>query len=118
MRILVDENIPQMTVAALLELGHDVRDLRGTARQGVTDEQLWEIASTENRLLITTDKGFLVKRDSKHAGVLIVRLRQPNRQRIHNRVIQGLARFREDQWPAIVVVMRDRTMSVWRKKKT
>jgi len=34
MRILVDENIPRITVSALRELGHDVKDLRGTAAQG------------------------------------------------------------------------------------
>jgi hypothetical protein len=31
MKIFVDENIPLMTVRALREMGHDVRDIRGTA---------------------------------------------------------------------------------------
>jgi hypothetical protein len=30
MRILVDENIPRLTVDRLRELGHDVQDIRGT----------------------------------------------------------------------------------------
>lgn len=30
MRIFADENIPLMTVRALREMGHDVRDLHGT----------------------------------------------------------------------------------------
>ncbi|MEK7408859.1 MAG: DUF5615 family PIN-like protein [Acidobacteriota bacterium] len=31
MKILVDENMPRMTVERLRELGHDVKDIRGTA---------------------------------------------------------------------------------------
>lgn len=34
MRILVDENIPIMTVHALREMGHEVKDIRGTADEG------------------------------------------------------------------------------------
>jgi len=35
MRILVDENIPRMTVDALRGLGNDVKDIRGTIAQGL-----------------------------------------------------------------------------------
>ena len=34
MKILVDENIPRMTVNRLRELDHDKRDIRGAADQG------------------------------------------------------------------------------------
>jgi predicted nuclease of predicted toxin-antitoxin system len=57
MKILVDENIPRMTVEGLRTQGHDVKDIRGTAQQAVPDSALWQIASLEDRLLITTDKG-------------------------------------------------------------
>ena len=33
MKILVDENIPAITVEALQELGHDVLDIRGTPKE-------------------------------------------------------------------------------------
>jgi uncharacterized protein (DUF433 family) len=56
MRILVDENIPRMTVTALVSLGHDVVDIRGTARQGLADPDLWALAVAESRILVTTDK--------------------------------------------------------------
>jgi len=58
MRILVDENIPLVTVERLRELGHDVLDIRGTADQGLEDPELWSRALAERRLLITTDRGF------------------------------------------------------------
>ena len=54
MNIFVDENIPLMTVRALRGMGHDVRDIRGTADEGMTDDALWELVQREGRLLITT----------------------------------------------------------------
>ncbi|HVN80907.1 MAG TPA: DUF5615 family PIN-like protein [Terriglobia bacterium] len=44
MWILVDENITSITVVALKEMGHDVLDLRGTARQGLADSEVWAVA--------------------------------------------------------------------------
>ena len=82
MRILVDENIPKISVLELRMTGHDVLDIRGTERQGMFDDELWPFAQTERRMLITTDKGFSEHRDEQHCGILIVRLRQPNEQRI------------------------------------
>jgi len=48
MRVLIDENIPRMTVDALRALGHDVKDIRGTSEQGVADSDLWELALAES----------------------------------------------------------------------
>jgi predicted nuclease of predicted toxin-antitoxin system len=71
MRILVGEHIPLMTVGALLLLGHDVRDIRGTPEEGMEDDAQWEIAQREERLLITTDKGFTRYR-TDWPGLLVV----------------------------------------------
>ena len=85
MRILVDENIPRTTVQALRERGDDVLDVRGSTKQGTADPSLWAIAQNDGRLLITTDKGFARQSNQAHHGLLIIRLRQPNRRRIHQR---------------------------------
>ena len=114
MRIVVDENIPRMTVEALRALGHDVRDVRGTAWQGIPDAMLWRIALDDARLLVTTDKGFTEYRTSTHHGILVVRLRQPNRHKIHNAVMQTVGRFPNEDWPNLLVVVRDTTMSTYR----
>lgn len=37
MRVLVDENIPLMTVEQLCRLGHDVVDIRGTTEEGMSE---------------------------------------------------------------------------------
>jgi predicted nuclease of predicted toxin-antitoxin system len=114
MKILVDENIPRMTVDSLRSLGHEVRDVRGTAEQGIPDAELWQIVVDESRLLVTTDKGFTEYRTSPHWWILVVRLRQPNRRTIHNSVMRMLERFRDDEWPNLLVVVRDATMSTFR----
>jgi predicted nuclease of predicted toxin-antitoxin system len=114
MKIFVDENIPLMTVRVLREMGHDVRDIRGTADEGMTDDALWETVQREGRLLITTDKGFTQHRYELHHGILIVRLKQPNRHKIHQRVMQAMAHFAAEEWVGLLVVMRDVVQSVWR----
>ena len=114
MKILVDENIPRITVENLLAMGHDVRDVRGTAQQASSDDALWQIAVAEKRLLITTDKGFTANRTQPHYGILVVRLRQPNRLKINNSVMQGLQRFGEEEWPGLIVVVRDQVLSTSR----
>ncbi len=41
---MVDENIPKMTTNTLLELGHNVLDIRGTEFEGIPDNQVWQMA--------------------------------------------------------------------------
>lgn len=114
MKIAVDEHIPLMTVRALRAMGHEVRDIRGTPDEGMQDDELWMMVQRQRCLFITTDKGFTKYRTIRHHGVLIIRLRQPNRYRIHHRIMQGLAQFAETDWPGLLVVMRDRVQSSWR----
>jgi len=114
MRILVDENIPNLTVVKLREMGHDVLDIRATERQGMFDDELWSLAQAGQRMLVTTDKGFSEHRDESHYGLLVVRLRQPNEQRIHVRIMAAFRQFTERDWPGFLVVMRDAVQSVHR----
>jgi uncharacterized protein with PIN domain len=53
------------------------------------------MAQKDGMLLITTDKGFAQKRHEKHNGVLIIRLKQPNRLRIHQKAMQAMNKFKE-----------------------
>jgi predicted nuclease of predicted toxin-antitoxin system len=114
MKILVDENIPLKSVQALREMGHEVLDIRGTPDEGVTDEVLWGIVQQEKRLLITTDKGFTQYREQQHQGILVIRLKKPNRHKIHQKIMQIILQFSEAEWPGLLVVMRDVVWSVWR----
>ncbi len=66
MKILVDENIPFITVGALRDTGHNVKD---------------------------------------------------NRKRIHRRVMMAIQDIGPEEWPNLIVEMRDNVRSVWRLKK-
>jgi len=114
MNIMVDENIPLMTIRMLSEKKHDILDIRGTVDEGMVDESLWEIVKREGRLLITTDKGFTQYRDENHHGILIIRLKKPNKFKIHQRVMQAINRYSPEEWLCLLVVMRDTVQSEWR----
>lgn len=118
MKIFADENIPLITVDQLREQGHDVIDIRGTAEQGITDEKLWQKAQAEKSLLITTDKGFASYREKFHYGILIIRLRQPTRMKIHNHIIQTIKKYPPAEWPGLMVVVRDVVQSSWKSRNS
>ena len=88
MKIFADENIPSMTVTELRNLGHEIRDIRGTENEGLADEDVWKMVQKDRSLLITTDKGFAQMRNENHSGILIIRLKQPNRLKIHQKVMR------------------------------
>jgi predicted nuclease of predicted toxin-antitoxin system len=55
-KLLVDENIPAMTVSELRRRGHDVLDFRGTQKEGVPDSFVWNLVQKEGRVLIACVK--------------------------------------------------------------
>ena len=118
MKVTVDEHIPLMTVRTLRMMGHDVRDIRGTPDEGMPDDALWEMTQCEERVLITTDKGFTRYRTTPHYGVLIIRLRRPNRHKIHQRIMQAMRQFSAQEWPGLVVAMRDVAQSTWHVRES
>jgi hypothetical protein len=52
-----------------------------------------------------------------HEGMLIVRLRQPNRQRIHDAVLRTIDRMPEREWRNLLVVVRDAMISMSRSSE-
>ena len=76
MRFLADENVEQAIVDALRAAGHDVSCV-GDIRPGATDLEVFGLAASQDRILVTNDKDFgaLAYRESRPAaGVLLLRL--------------------------------------------
>ncbi|MDZ7305275.1 MAG: DUF5615 family PIN-like protein [candidate division KSB1 bacterium] len=117
MKIMLDENIPLITVETLRKLGHDVLDIRGTPQEGMPDSNLLVMSQSEARLLITTDKGFSKHRHEPHHGIHIIRLKKPNRVKIHQRGMQAMNQFGENKWRGLLVVMQDVVQAVWKSKQ-
>ena len=74
---------------------------------------LWEMAQREECLLITTDRGSAHYRMKPQHGMLIIQLRQPDRRKIHQRIMQALERFPDTEWSGLLVVMRGIAQSAW-----
>ena len=91
MRIKLDENIPISLVGALAELGHDVDSVPMEGLGGEPDNVVWKAARAENRFFVTQDLDFSDVREftpGTHGGVLLVRLRQPGREALINRIAE------------------------------
>ena len=80
MKFLADENIHGGIVAWLRASGHDVL-YAAEMTPGSGDETVLELASREDRVLITDDKDFgelVFRRRLVNAGVILVRLSAPD----------------------------------------
>jgi predicted nuclease of predicted toxin-antitoxin system len=113
MKILVDENIPTFTVEELRKLGHEVKDIRGTQLEGIDDSIIWQIAKTENRLLISTDKVFTHDhyRDKNHNGIILILLKQPTLMKIHSRIMNAITQYPEDSLKGSLLIIKDTVVS-------
>ena len=76
MKFLVDECTGPAVALWLEKQGHDVFSVYHLAR-GIDDDQVIEIAQTEQRILITNDRGFgekVFRERRPHCGVVFLRL--------------------------------------------
>jgi len=58
MKIKLDENLPFRLSTLLRDFGHDVHAARDEHLTGHLDEDIWEAAQKESRLLVTQDLDF------------------------------------------------------------
>ena len=119
MRIKLDENLPAELAAALAALGHDVETVPGEGLRGAPDAAVWMAAQREGRFLVTQDLDFSDARrfvPGTHAGLLLVRLSEPNRRSLEL-YVTGL--FRDEPvetWAGCLVVATDAKVRVRRPR--
>ncbi|MCW1912490.1 DUF5615 family PIN-like protein [Luteolibacter sp. GHJ8] len=112
MRFLLDENFPKAAIGILVELGHDVVDFRGTPDEGMEDQKVFEKAQSLGAILLTTDRDFFHTIPilfPRHAGIIVVALRQPNRAGIISRLKAILERIPEEAFRDRAFQLRDTT---------
>jgi len=76
MRIKADEDLPRAAVEMLRERGYEAVSVVDQEMGGYKDAALWRAVQTEDRFLVTADKGFADIRSyapGTHAGVLLLR---------------------------------------------
>ena len=89
MKIKIDENIPSSLVEDLTALGHDVLSVFQQGLKGASDSLVWDKVQHEERFFITQDLDFSdinKYRPGTHAGMLLVRLREPGRLKLRKTV--------------------------------
>jgi hypothetical protein len=101
---------------ALRSSGHDVRQIAGTPEAGLEDDAIWRLAQAEGRLVLTSDRAFARRRNEPHFGMIVVRLRQPNREDFRRRTLDAVCEAPSDEWPGLLVVVRDRAQTLYRAK--
>jgi predicted nuclease of predicted toxin-antitoxin system len=75
-KVKLDENIPVSTSQVLMKLGHDVETVIGEGLAGRDEATVLAAASSEDRLLVTLDRGFGDVRaypPGSHGGIVVLR---------------------------------------------
>ena len=107
MKLELDENIPQSAATRLAALGYDVDTVLDEQLGGRSDEDVWAAAQAEDRFLITHDLDFSDTRKfepGKHAGVLIVRLPDPEQWRVGDHLVGWFSDAEARTWERCMVI--------------
>lgn len=117
MRIKLDENLPVEIAARLRTLGHDVQTVHDEGLVGRDDREIWEAAQREKRFLVKQDLDFSDTRrfiPGSHLGILLVRLRSPNRQSLIDRIEEVFQTEDVAGWAGCFVVATERKVRIRR----
>jgi predicted nuclease of predicted toxin-antitoxin system len=115
MKFLLDENFPKSAEKLLIELGHEVIDIRGTELQGIDDSRLFELAQESEAILLTTDRDFyhtVPLRHAMHFGVIVIALKQPNRETILSKLHWIISQDLLENIQGKIYLLRDQTYRV------
>jgi len=114
-KIKLDENLP-VDLARLLQMrGHDVTTIPQELLTGAGDDEVFAAARAEERMLFTLDLDFSDIRRFRpgtHPGLVLLRLRDPSRRRILDRIQQVLDLAPLESWAGCFVVITDRKLRV------
>ena len=117
MKIKLDENLPHRLATLLKNLGHEIHTLHEEKLSGHSDKEVWEAAQKESRFLITQDLDFSDSRKfapGSHHGILLLRLRSPNRRALMERIKEIFEKENVSDWKACFVVATERKIRVLR----
>jgi predicted nuclease of predicted toxin-antitoxin system len=110
MRLKLDENLPLRLVDALKALGHDVDTVEGEGLAGHPDPEVWTAAQKEKRVVVTQDLFFADVRQhppGEHPGVVLIRMGEPGRDGVYDRVLEVFKAEDTAGWEACNVVITE-----------
>lgn len=117
MNVKLDENLPAAIAELLREAGHDADTVPEEGIAGQDDEAVWDAAQRAGRFLVTQDLDFSdIRRfqPGTHHGILLVRLANPSRRKLIERVHRLFLTETVDNWRGCFVVATERKIRVRR----
>lgn len=115
MKFFFDENFPKKVAGLLNENDHEVIDIRGTENEGITDKEIFKLAQKNKAIFLTTDKDFfhtIPFNFTKHSGVVVIALDQPNSEKILEKIMWLLNNFDLSKLPNKTLLLRETTYFV------
>lgn len=115
MNIKLDQNLPYQLVQLLTDLGHDVDTVPDEHIAGRDDDVVWAAAQTAGRFLVTQDLDFSDARKyapGTHHGLLLVRLPQPGRIALAERIASLFQTEATATWTGCIVSATPRKVRV------
>lgn len=110
MRIKLDENLPWRLARVLAGMGHDADSVESEGLTGSPDSVVWPAAQDDARFLVTQDLDFSDARKyapGTHEGLLVVRLHEPGRDALFQRIKGLFERESVESWRGCIVVATD-----------
>jgi predicted nuclease of predicted toxin-antitoxin system len=121
MKVKLDENVSSHAAAPLRAFGHDVDSVFEERLSGADDATVWAAAQREQRLLVTLDLDFSDVRKfmpGTHFGIILLRLRDPSRRAVEDRVLSLFRNGDVVSWQGCFVVATDHRVRVIRPRSS
>ncbi len=115
MKIKLNENLPARLAGILTQLGHETDTVAQEGLTGRDDGHVWEAAQKADRFLMTQDLDFSDLRrfaPGTHAGLLLLRLREPGRNALIRRVQTIFKTEEVGRWKGCFVLITEHKIRV------
>lgn len=119
MKVKLDENLPQALSTVLSGLGYSVDTVIDEGLAAENDDAVWHAAQHAHRLLVTQDLDFSDIRKFRpgtHFGLVLVRLRDPSRAALIERVRALFYNEPVEDWVGCFVVATEHKLRVRRQE--
>jgi predicted nuclease of predicted toxin-antitoxin system len=119
-KIKLDENLPARLATALSQLGHQVDTVPSEGLAGQEDATIWKTAQAAGCFFITQDLDFSDLRDFRpgnHPGILLLRLIQPGRNAIFERLFWLFRNETVEDWVGCFVIASDTKIRIRRPEE-
>jgi predicted nuclease of predicted toxin-antitoxin system len=114
-KFFLDENFPKSSEKILSEEGHEIFDVRGSSKEGLSDIEIFKLAQDKEAIFLTTDKDFfhtIPFQFEEHFGVVIIALRQPSGDVINSKLKWFIKNFDFQYIKSKVILLKDQTYLV------